>query len=295
MSKSVKLGFERDCLNIPLDKLNLSKPLPVAIQKTVKYLQIRASIQAVGLVEPLVVILNSEQPGNFRILDGHLRLEALRDIGKANALCLISTDNEGYTYNKRVNRLSAIQEHRMIVRAAERGVSTQRLASALSISEDAIRQRFRLLDGICEEVVCLLADKPAPRGMFRVLQQLKPFRQIDVAQAMVNFNDFSIKFAQAMLQSTPADQLSEKAAARVQQSGASEALHRLERELAAIQADTKLLEDSYGPNNLKLVIIKTYISSLLDNARVVGWLARSHRDYLLELQKIAEIKQLPTE
>jgi len=30
---------------------------------------------------------------------------------------LISTDDEAFTYNKRISRLSAVQEHRMIAKA----------------------------------------------------------------------------------------------------------------------------------------------------------------------------------
>ncbi|WZB74802.1 plasmid partitioning protein RepB C-terminal domain-containing protein [Achromobacter insuavis] len=154
----------------------------------------------------------------FIALDGRMRVEALRDLGKEHALCLISTDDEGYTYNKWVNRLSVVQAHRMIVRAAERGVSIEQLANALDVSPGAIRARFRLLDGICSEAVAILADKPATYGMFRILRQMKPFRQIDVAQAMANLGNYSIKLATAMLQNTPTDQLVEIAAGKARSS-----------------------------------------------------------------------------
>lgn len=294
--KSVRLGFERDCMEIALDLLHPAIPLPSGIKETVKYRQVRTSVQAIGLVEPIVVAQSRENLGAFTVLDGRMRLEALRDLGAQKALCLISTDDEGYTYNKRVNRLSVVQEHRMIVRAAERGVSVQQLADVLDVTPGAIRQQFKLLDGICTEAVALLADKPATYGMFRVLKQMKPFRQIDVAQAMVNLNNYSVKLALAMLQATSPDQLTEEAAAKAQRGGPTEALQRLERELAAVQADTRLLEEGYGPANLQLEIIKTYIGkTLLENAAVVRWLAKTHSEYLQQLQFIAEIKQLPSQ
>lgn len=294
--KSVRLGFERDCMEIALDLLHPGIPLPSGIKETVKYGQVRKSVQAIGLVEPIVVAHSRESIGAFTVLDGRMRLEALRDLGAQKALCLISTDDEGYTYNKKVNRLSVVQEHRMIVRAAERGVSVQQLADVLDVTPGAIRQQFRLLDGICTEAVALLADKPATYGMFRVLKQMKPFRQIDVAQAMVNLNNYSVKLALAMLQATSPDQLTEEAAAKAQRGGPTEALQRLERELAAVQADTRLLEEGYGPANLQLEIIKTYIGkTLLENAAVVRWLAKTHSEYLQQLQFIAEIKQLPSQ
>ena len=42
-----------------------------------------------------------------------------------------SFNDRSYTYNKRINRLAAVQEHRMIVRAVDRGVSEERIAEAL--------------------------------------------------------------------------------------------------------------------------------------------------------------------
>lgn len=293
--KSVQLGFETDCVDVPLDMMRSSKTLPTGIKTSVKYQQIRTSIASLGLVEPIVVVPDTGRQDGYMVLDGHLRADALRDLGQTHARCLVSKDDESYTYNKRVNRLSVVQEHKMIVKAVGGGTSIERLAQALGLSTDVIRQRFRLLDGICPEAIALLAEKPATRGMFSVLRQMKPFRQMDVAQAMINLNNYSLKLALAMLNGTAPDQLVEKAAAKVQGNGASETLRRLERELAAVQADTKLLDESYGPANLQLTIIKTHIKSLLENINVVKWMAKSHQDYLQQLQLIADIKKLPTD
>lgn len=98
---------------------------------------------------------------------------------------------------------------------------------------------------------------------------------------------------QAPRETTPPDQLAEGFKKKVERGGSTEVIQRLERELAALQADTRLLEDSYGPDNLKLVVIKTYIAKLLDNAAIVRWLAQFHADYLQQLQRVAEIKTLP--
>lgn len=292
--RSVRLGFERDCIEVPLDRLHYQIALPAGVKDSVTYRQILSSIRAIGLVEPIVIMLDQNQAGLFTVLDGRMRLEALRDLNAQRILCLISTDDEGYTYNKRVNRLSVIQAHRMIVRAAERGVSVPQLAEALNVSESAIRERFRLLDGICSEAVVLLAEKPAPSGIFRMLKQMKPFRQIDVAQAMINLGNYSLKLASAMLQNTPTDQLTDVAAEKAKRVGPNEALLRLERELAAMQADTRMLEEGYGPASLQLEIIKTFVgTSILENAAIVRWLAKHQPEYLQQLQKIAEIKELP--
>ncbi len=73
--------------------------------------------------------------------------------------CLIAKDDEGYTYNNRVNRLSSIQEHPMIRRAIERGVSAERLAKALNVSTSYVKRKAKLLEGICTEAQELLKDR----------------------------------------------------------------------------------------------------------------------------------------
>lgn len=290
--KHIHLGFEEHCIQIPVSKLHFCKKLAPTIKRSAKYQQIKLSIQAIGLVEPLVVISHPEYKSDYLVLDGHLRLEALVELNTEHVLCLISKDDEGFTYNKNVNRLSAVQEHKMIVRAHENGVAAEALGVALGVSVELIRLRFRLLDGICNEAINLLADKPIPRSVFPVLKGMKPFRQIDVANIMINLNNYSLKFAKAMLHATHPDQIVIGKKVKVANGNMLETLQKLERELALVQADTRQLEESYGPANLQLTIIKTHIINILNNARVLKWLLKSNPEYLEQLQLIADLKQV---
>jgi hypothetical protein len=61
-------------------------------------------------------------------------LEALKLGGATEVDCLVSTDDEAFTYNKRVNRIAIIQEHRMILKAIENGVSEARIAKSLNVT-----------------------------------------------------------------------------------------------------------------------------------------------------------------
>lgn len=67
------------------------------------------------MVEPPVVARDPKQPGVYLLLDGHLRIEILKEMGRNEVECLVSTDDEAFTYNKRVSRLAAVQEHKMIL------------------------------------------------------------------------------------------------------------------------------------------------------------------------------------
>src|SRR3546814_13683447 len=83
-----------------------------------KYAQIRTSVRAVGLVEAPAVAPDHKHPGRYSLLDGHLRVEVLKDLGITEVECLVAADDDTYTYNKRINRLAPIQEHRKIGRAS---------------------------------------------------------------------------------------------------------------------------------------------------------------------------------
>ena len=48
--------------------------------------------------------------------------------------CLIAKDFETYTYNHRINRFSTVQEHYMLRRAIDKGVSKERLARVFNVN-----------------------------------------------------------------------------------------------------------------------------------------------------------------
>jgi ParB-like chromosome segregation protein Spo0J len=131
-----------------------------SVKKTRKYAQIAASIREVGIVEPPVVARDRADRSKYLLLDGHFRIEVLKDMGATEVVCLVSTDDEAFTYNKRVNRIVSIQEHRMILKAVERVVPEDRIARALNVDVPSIRRKRRLLEGICPEVVEIFKDGP---------------------------------------------------------------------------------------------------------------------------------------
>jgi len=290
-------GFEQLTVATPIDALVPLKTLRPDVKLSAKYRQIVTSIRAVGLVEPPVVTPDAGRPGGYFIVDGHLRIEALRDLGATTVTCLVSRDDEAFTYNKRVNRLSAPQEHRMIVRAIERGVPEARLAEALGINVSGVKRRARLMDGISDDVAELLKDAPCSLAVFDVIRKMGPLRQREAAELMLGHNNFGRPFAMAILAATPDAQLAPgKRRKKADTSTVTrEQVARLERELATLQVQIKAVEETYGLDNLHLTVAKAYLAKLLTNARVVRWLAQHRPEYLAEFQSIAELASLPTE
>ena len=285
----LKIAFETSSLRIPVSQIEPLREVSERVKKSVKYNQIAASIKEVGIIEPPVVVRDSTDPEKFHLLDGHLRIEISKEQGINAIVCLVATDDEAFTYNKRVNRLAIIQEHKMIMTAVEKGVPEERLARALNVNISSIRSRRRLLEGICPEAADLLRDKHVPINSFHELRKLKPMRQIEAAELMVAMNRYTISYARSLVAASSECQLVEQKKKKVK--GLSpEQVARMETEAARLQRDFKMIEQDYGADHLDLVLAIGYVGRLLANARVVRYLAQQHPEILAEFQKIAELQ-----
>ena len=214
----------------------------------------------------------------------------MKERGDEAVVCLIATDDEAFTYNRRVSRIATIQEHKMILNAVKNGVSEERLARALNVNIANIRIKRNLLVGICEEAADLLRDKHIPMNAFTELRKLKPMRQIVAAEMMIAMNRYSIGYARSIVMGTPDDQLvngRQKAVAGL----TDEQIAVMERESVELDREFKLIEQSYGSDHLDLVLAAGYVASLLGNSRVVRHLAQNHANLLSEFQKIADFQK----
>ena len=278
---SLPLGFIPEPITVPLDRILPSRKWPEGILTSRKFKQIVASIEAVGLIEPLSVGREDKHTGQHTLLDGHLRLLALQRLGIADAPCLVATDDESYTYNNRINRISTIQEHFMICRTVERGVSPERLAKALDVDISYIHKKVGLLVGVCAEAAEMLKDQHFSPNLSGVLRKLKPTRQIQCVELMLAANNITVAYAQALLAATPSHLLVDETKPSKLQGVTAEQMARMEREMGNLQGQFKLAEQSYGHDVLNLVLAKGYLVKLLENASVVKFI-KQHRPELLE-------------
>lgn len=287
-ANAFRLAFEPEIVAVPLAALMPIKTLRATVKASRKYQQIAQSIREIGLVEAPVVARDPDAPGRYLLLDGHLRVEVLKDSGATEVECLVSTDDEAFTYNRHINRLSSIQERAMIVRAIARGVPEEKIAAAMSLDIVSVTRRIKMLDGICEEVVTLLADKHCPLAVFDVLRKLKPLRQIEAAEFLVGSNNYSVAYANAILTSTPQAQLVEGAKS-TPKGITPAAMARMERELANIQAAVGSVQESFSRDNLHLTVAKGYLAKVLANQRVERFLASRYPEFLEQFHAIAGV------
>jgi hypothetical protein len=89
-------------------------------------------------------------------------------------------------------------------------VSIEKLSAALGISIDAIKDKANVMNGIDPSVIAKLSDKPIPKATFDVLRKMKPIRQIEAVGTMINFDNYSKKFAMSILDATPASMIVNK-------------------------------------------------------------------------------------
>ncbi|MDX4945466.1 plasmid partitioning protein RepB C-terminal domain-containing protein [Providencia manganoxydans] len=286
----IKQCFKNSFSSYPLDSLINSIVLPCNVKSSSKYKQILSSIAEIGLIEPIVIFINDNN--EHKILDGHLRVEALRDLGIQFAHCLISPVEETYSYNKRVNRLTILQEQKMLQKAIESGVSIDKLCSVLGLSAEIINTRLHISDGISKEALALLAEKNIAISVFNVLRKVKPYKQTEFVSTMIAVNNFTRKFALSMLYALAPEHLVKKNNETIENTDIVKKLSRLEKEMASLQIETQNIQNEYAENNLSLIIIKSYIIKLLNTNDVIHWLYDNHVEYLDILKKVSCIDNL---
>ena len=289
MAKKVRIGFQNKAVMLPLNKILPIRQIKPTDLEFGKYNAVLASIREIGLVEPLVV---HPQSGGYFLLDGHLRLKAFLELGATEALCLVATEDDAFTYNARVNRIALIQEHKMIMKAIEGGASEAAIAKALNVDVAKIIRGKNLIEGIHAEAVHILKDKPVTEPTLRVLKLVKTLRQIEMAQLMVSGNNFTHAYARALLVGTPADQLVNPEQKKKVPGHSAEDVARMEKEMEVLEREFRGVQDDFGANTLHLGAVQRYVRRLLENAKVKRFLQQRYAELLEEFQELAALETL---
>jgi hypothetical protein len=283
---SIKPVFTPEILLLPLTSITPVKQISALVRASRKYQQISASLKHLGLIEPLVVYPTKDK--KYWLLDGNLRFDALQQMGIAVTRCIVATDDESYTYNKKVNYLPPIAENHMILKAIKNGVSEEKIAAALSVDVASIRRKRNLLNGICPEAAELLKDKRIGMEAFNFYRKMKPIRQIAAAEIMLASNNFSQRFAKSLLIVTKAEFLVDDTTPKRKGPRLVTQKALVEQETSDLVSDYKRTEESYGKEVLSLTVYCRYLERLLSNTHVQKYLIRHHTDIIRELQQVVD-------
>jgi predicted HD phosphohydrolase len=281
-SPKVKAAFNQQVIVLPIQSIAAQREILPSYRKSTIYLQISASLEHVGLIEPLVVF--PKGPNEYLLLDGHVRLDILKRSGVAEVRAIFATDDEAYTYNKRVNHAPPVAQHFMILKALKNGVSEERIAAALNVDVGSIRKKRDMLDGICPEAIELLRNSHMTADAFAVLRKMKPVRQIEAAEYMLAGGTYTVLFAKALLEVTPSEFLVDVPTSRKIDAKSAGARVMFEQEADFLLRDLKAVEDSYGTDILILKMSCRYIERMLENGRVERHLSKHHPDILSALR-----------
>jgi len=277
-------AFLPDMIMLNPDQLVPTKLLSPTLKHSPKYRQIKASIAAVGVIEPIVVFPTASE--KYLILDGHVRVEILKEQGTTTIRCLVATDDEAYTYNRKVNTLSTVQEHQMILKAIKNGVSEARIAIALNVNIGSIRQKRDLLNGICAEAAELLKHKSVTVDAFRLLKRMKAYRQIEAAELMIAARNYSVSFTKAIMAGTKPDDLLEPDKQKRVNGLTKDQVAHMQHAMSTLQQDLSAIRDHYGNDALTLSITVKYLTSVVNNKEIKRYLAKHHPDLLDELHEL---------
>ena len=288
----MKIGFEMRTIRLALEDISPMRQIKDLHKGVLRYKKILASIKEVGLVEPLVVYPQIDAPGKYLLKNGHLRYVALKELGQTTADCIIATDDECYTYNARISRLPPIQEHRMIVKAVNDGVSLERVAAALNMPVHVVKASMNLLKGIHDQAADLLKDKNISPPAIRLLKKVNGMRQIEIAEMMVTHNNFFTGYAEALVLGTSKDQMVNPDVPKKKKGLSAEDIARMESEMESLERDLKTVTDNYTENMFTLQTAQTYIKNLLKNAKVVRYLNANHAEIYSEFEAIAVAESL---
>ena len=228
-------------------------------QKNRKYKSLLASVREVGIIEPLNVYPQSG--GKYLILDGHARKAALDELKVAEVRCLVATEDESYTPNRHVNRISPIQAIRMIVKALDAGLPPERIATSLNLAVQTVRSNRHALQGICPEAVEIIKDKEVSQDTLALLKKVKAVRQIEMVDLMCAAGTYTATYARALVMTTPKDQLVDPENPRKIPGVKPEDLARLEHEMRVQEKDFRLLDETYNEQVMALTIARGYLPS----------------------------------
>jgi hypothetical protein len=180
----------------------------------------------------------------------------------------------------------------MIRRAIERGVSKEYIAKALSVDITLIDRKVSLLDGICPEATELLQDQQFSASLSRVLRQMKPIRQVEVIELMLAADNVTVSYAEALLAATPPELIVDGKKPQKLRGLSEEQMQKMEREMANVQGQYKLIEQGYGQDVLSLMLVRGYLLKLLENKAVARYLRQRYPELLEQFQGVIETTSL---
>ncbi len=117
-------------------------------------------------------------------------------------------------------------------------------------------------------------------------------RQVEAVELMQAMNNFTSRYAQALLAATKQSDLAQPEQPKRVRGLTPEQMARMEREMEGLQREFKAVEATYGDAVLNLVVASGYIGKMISSPRISRYLDRRHPEILAEFQAIVAAASL---
>lgn len=288
--KTLKPAFDLNSVKLHIDDLEETAHRK-NYGRLISYASILSSISEVGLIQPLVVCPSTAK-GKYRILDGHIRFYALKELNQQYVYCIVSNDDERYTFDAQINNLSTFQKAAMIAKAVKSNVPLERIATALAMSEKQILSDMNAAEGLDEKVVEILKTVNVTVKALKELRKVKSVRQIQIAQRMKALHNYSFTFVSSLVASSHSCQLVDPNQRTKNNKMDFAEIAALEHESTSLEEQAQESLEKYNHQIYELSIIIGFLKRLIANERVNGYMMRNFSGHYDKLEKLSKIKGL---
>lgn len=151
---------------------------------------------------------------------------------------------------------------------------------AVVISQELVR-------GISLDVLDLLQDCIVSPKIFGLLRQVVPRRQLEIVQIMIGLAKVKVQFAKTLIALTPHSQLANPLAPRNQFARiTADRLAAMETELAVVSDVFRNAVAHFGRWGIELVAAQGYLNQLMNNPKILRYLAHEFPDQLQEFNRV---------
>ncbi|RWM20909.1 MAG: hypothetical protein E5X74_29075 [Mesorhizobium sp.] len=141
---------------------------------------------------------------------------------------------------------------------------------------------------ICPEVLSLLRDCTGPAGLFALLRLVLPVRQIEITRLMIARGPVSVNYVKMLVALTPPSLLVKDIHLRDELPSLSdERMAEMESALGKVSLAFLDAVERRGPASLELVAACCYFDRLMDNSKVVRYLARNFPGHFEEFHNLS--------
>ena len=222
-------------------------------------------------------------------MDGHIRFYALRELGQEYVYCIVSTDDERYTFDAQINSLSSFQRASMIQKVVNGGVPLERIAESLGVSVSKLKSDMDATKGIDKAAIDILKSANVSRAALQALRKVKPLRQIEIAERMAAEGKFSCIFVSGMVMATPPNMLVSAVNMRRTRSEDAYEISSLETNSKNLMAKVREAEEKYSTQIYELTVICGFLNKLFKNQKIDSYIQRNFSESHSRLKKISKL------